>query len=416
MTFANWLMLVAVLFGISRLKFLNDRWLVVLFSFVNCLYFFFQNSPATGDAAFLQSMVDLNDHRIWISEPLSQFFLTQVLPVEIARWYLPPVMGFFASMLWLSMPSLQENITKRNDDTVTDFARQPDRHRLTFRAIIFVSAVMQMMFYRGYAETMAYAMPFALLYLHQLFSMIVAYKNKKTVLYQFGIVLRDISKVGALLGLAALVHGVFFSWIFVTPLIVLYLFWTQSFRKVQMWILVSASLIMPVAVFFAGLSVFSIAGFSFDTMNATGGGDGAAFVPLIADRANPFFSYRFGSLDHIVAVLSIIVYAAVALPVVFVIDAKKLWQQLVNSERHIRILHLPVSDVAIILLFLSFVGFVSVWNFDFGFFWDFDLIFALSLSSLLVTERLLLQRSFLLTVTVSVLQTALWMQAYSRFF
>ncbi|MBW7858367.1 MAG: hypothetical protein H3C43_08765 [Leptonema sp. (in: Bacteria)] len=77
------------------------------------------------------------------------------------------------------------------------------------------------------------------------------------------------------------------------------------------------------------------------------------------------------------------------------------------------------TDVAVrFLLFGAFLGFIVFWNFDLGFFYDFDLIFGLSLSAGVLAELLIHNppNQTVILISVAIIQTGLWMIAFSRFF
>jgi hypothetical protein len=389
--FLRWLLYAGFVFYFARM---GKEWPIVLASIA---FYALQNLPALGDAAFLQGMHEKGERRVWASEPLTHLLLTQTIAPQTLRLFLPPLMGGLSVWLWLRLPDLiplnhREPLLKRE---VRD---------LSVRGMLITAIPLQMVFYRGYIETMMIAVPAGLVFLHGLFR--AADRPSP----------RSIIIVSSALGLAVLVHGVYFFWLPVLPLLLwlCFIFKIRLHDSLTVGRILSLSLISVVIVallYAGGLGLIRLAGLELDWMNASGGGDGKAFVSFTEDAANPFIAYTFGSWNHIVAVFSILVYAAPLLLPMLVMRIVRMVRMPPPSLRDV----MSPADVALLLLTGAFVGFITLWNFDLGFFWDFDLIFSLSIPLGLLTERLWSARPAWAALP-AVVQTLLWMLAFSRFF
>lgn len=388
--FFRWLIYAASVFYFAKR---GKVWPVVVASMA---FYALQDLPAIGDAVFLHRMYERGERRIWASEPLTHLLLTQTISPQTLGLFLPPFMGGLSVWLWLRLPDLKA--LKTHPEVPLKHAGRD----LSVRAMLIAAIPLQMVFYRGYIETMMMAVPSGLLFLHALFRAIYRPTSGNVIIASMA------------LGLAVLVHGVYFFWLPVLPLLLwlCFVFRIQPAGSLSVGRIVSLSLIsvaLPPAMYAAGLGLIRLAGFELDWMNATGGGDGKAFVSFTEDAANPFIAYTFGSWKHSVAVFSILVYAAPMLLPMLVVRMIRMLRILPPSLRD------SPSDVALLLLTGAFVGFITLWNFDLGFFWDFDLIFSLSIPLALLTERLWSDRSDRAAL-LAVAQTLLWMLAFSRFF
>jgi len=332
-------------------------------------FYALQNLPALGDAAFLQGMHEKGERRV----------------------------GGLSVWMWLRLPDL---IPLSHPETLL----KREARDLSVRGMLITAIPLQMVFYRGYIETMMIAVPVGLFFLHGLFR--AADRPSP----------RSIIIVSSALGLAVLVHGVYFFWLPVLPMLLLlcHIFRIRlpgSLTAGRALSLSLISIVIPAAMYVGGLGLIRLAGFELDWMNASGGGDGKAFVSLVEDATNPFIAYTFGSWDHIVAVFSIPVFAAPLLLPMLVMRIVKILRMPPPSLRE----SIQAADVALLLLTGAFAAFITLWNFDLGFFWDFDLIFSLSIPLALLTERLWMMRAAWAAL-LSVMQTLLWMLAFSRFF
>lgn len=389
--FLRWLVYAAVVFYYAKQ---GKVWPVVVASMA---FYALQNLPAPGDAAFLQGMYENAERRIWASEPLTHLLLTQTIAPQRLRLFLPPLMGGLSVWLWLRLPHLQ-NMAR------PDGPLKHDGRDLSLRGMLIAAIPLQMVFYRGYIETMMIAVPAGLLFLHALFRTADRPIQQNVIIASMA------------LGLAVLVHGVHFVWLPVLPLLLwlCFIFKIRLPDSLTVGRIVSFSLVSVVIVvlmYVTGLGLIRLAGLELDWMNATGGGDGKAFVSFTEDAANPFIAYTFGSWDHIVAVFSILVYAAPLLLPMLVMRIVRMLRMPPLSRRE----SIEAVDVALLLLTGAFAGFITLWNFDLGFFWDFDLIFSLSIPMALLTERMWNARSTWAAL-LAVMQTMLWMLAFSRFF
>lgn len=362
--------------------------------FASMAFYSLQDLPALGDAAFLQGMYEKAERRIWASEPLTHLLLTQTLAPHTLRLFLPPLMGGLSVWLWLQLPDLK----------TLSLLEPPPKHNgrdLSVRGMLIAAIPLQMVFYRGYIETMMIAVPAGLLFLHTLFR--AADRPSP----------RNIIIASSALGLAVLVHGVYFFWLPVLPLLLLIsgLFPVRRIAPGNALFYSALFLGIVGAMYAGGLGLIRLAGFELDWMNASGGGDGKAFVSFVEDAQNPFIAYTFGSWDHIIAVFSILVYAAPLLLSMLVMCMVRMLRLPQLSLRE----SIETVDMALLLLTGAFVGFIALWNFDLGFFWDFDLIFSLSIPLALLTERLWNVRAAW-AAFFAVMQTLVWMLAFSRFF
>ncbi len=376
LAFLRWLLYAGIVFFSARK---GRDGIIVLASMV---FYALQDLPALGDALFLQTMYEQGVKRIWASEPVTHLLLTQTLSPQTLRLFVPPLMGGLSVWLWLKLPDLRPIKGEGNDRSV--------------RALLIAAIPLQMVFYRGYVESMMIAVPAGLVFLHCLFRAV----DRSS--------LQNVLLAAAALGMAVLIHGVYFFWLPALPLFLLISAFLKDRSSTAYSALYSLLFIAVVlGIYAGGLGLIQLLGFELDWMNARGGGDQKAFVSFEKDPANPFIAYTFASKEHVVAVLSILVYAAPALPVMLVSRGGRLLAD--------RLYTLSARDIALVLLTLAFTGFVTLWNFDLGFFWDFDLIFSLSIPLALLTERMWRMQSAYSSV-VAVLQTMLWMLAFSRFF
>ncbi|EHQ07116.1 hypothetical protein [Leptonema illini] len=390
--FLRWLFYAGVVFYYAKR---GKVWPVVVASMA---FYALQNLPALGDAAFLQGMYEKAERRIWASEPLTHLLLTQTIAPQTLRLFLPPLMGGLSVWLWLQLPDIKTLMAR------PEAPLKHDARDLSVRGMLITAIPLQMVFYRGYIETMMITVPAGLLFLHALFRA----ADRPTP--------RNVIIASMALGLAVLVHGVYFFWLPVLPLLP----WLCRIFKIRLpdsltvGRILSLSLISVVIValmYAVGLGLIRLAGLELDWMNASGGGDGKAFVSFTEDADNPFIAYTFGSWNHIVAVFSILVYAAPLLLPMLVMRTVRMLRMPPPLLRDV----MSPADAALLLLTGAFIGFITLWNFDLGFFWDFDLIFSLSIPLALLTERLWSARAAWAAL-LAVMQTLLWMLAFSRFF
>lgn len=388
--FLRWLLYAGVAFYFAKR---GKVWPVVVASMA---FYSLQDLPASGDAVFLQRMYEMEEERIWASEPLTHLLLTQTIAPLTLRLFLPPLMGGLSVWLWLRLPHLK-------DMARPDGPLKHDGRDLSLRAMLIAAIPLQMVFYRGYIETMMIAVPAGLLFLHALFRTADRPIPQNVIIASMA------------LGLAVLMHGVYFFWLPVLPLML----WLSRIFKIRLpdsltvWRIVSlssASVVIVALMYAGGLGLIRLAGLELDWTNASGGGDGKAFVSFVEYAQNPFIAYTFGSRKHIVAVFSILVYAAPLLLPMLVVRTVRMLRMPPPSLRDVM-----TADVALLLLTGAFVGFITLWNFDLGFFFDFDLIFSLSIPLALLTERLW-SAGAARAALLAVVQTLLWMLAYSRFF
>lgn len=380
-------------------------------------YFSLQSIPLLGDSTYLIQIWQKQLNIIWASEPISHFLLTKTFSPFMLSKIIPPVMGAVSMWLWLKLPvtAVTLRMSQNNESSLT----------ILFRILFFASAPVQMIFFRGYFETLMIFIPFSLLYIYFLLKFVISNEAKPVALFMVVVVT---------LGIAISVHGVAFVWLPILP-ILLQRFGLRPFVSFRLYGFVFA-IIFPVFIYGIILVLFSVVGYKIDLLNMGGGGDGSAFVSIygLTEWAN-YSLYWFGSIQHIWSVVSILVYSALYLVVLTIF-------YFLNDRPRFNL----SADTAVrFLLFGGFLGFIVFWNFDLGFFYDFDLIFSLSLSVGLLAELMIQnhdkaqytskmqkvenfetnklssnykQRSIqsLSFIIIAVIQTGLWLTAFSRFF
>lgn len=380
-------------------------------------YFSVQSIPLLGDSTYLIQIWQKQLNIVWASEPISHFLLTKTFSPFLLSKFVPPVMGAVSMWLWLKLPvtAVTRRMSQSSESSLI----------ILFRILFFASAPVQMIFYRGYFETLMIFIPFSLLYIYFLLRYVILNEAKPVASFM--------TTVGTL-GIAMSVHGVAFVWLPVLP-ILLQRFWLRPFASFRFYGFLLA-IIFPVFIYGIILVLFSVAGYKIDWLNMGGGGDGSAFVPIygLTEWAN-YSLYWFGSIQHIWSVVSILIYSALFLIVITIL-------YFLNGRPRFNL----SKDTAVrFLLFGGFLGFIVFWNFDLGFFYDFDLIFSLSLSVGLVAELMVqnykktqytsknqkvenietnelssnynqLLKPSLFFIVIAVIQTSLWLTAFSRFF
>ncbi|MBW7858314.1 MAG: hypothetical protein H3C43_08490, partial [Leptonema sp. (in: Bacteria)] len=204
---------------------IGGDWLAAV---ISGLYFSFQTIPLLGDSTYLIQIWQRQLKIIWASEPVSHWLLTDTFSPYFLSEFLPPIMGTVSMWLWLKLPVTRIELN-RPQNSQRSFI-------VLFRILFFCSSPIQMIFYRGYFETLMIFVPLSLFYIHSLLTFAAKVESASSVV------------VAALvLGITMSVHGIGFVWL---PILPVWLLFRRRFA------LSFVALVIPIFVYCFFLALF----------------------------------------------------------------------------------------------------------------------------------------------------------------
>lgn len=310
------------------------------------------------------SMRILGDHEQWLawvhlpnlglSELLSNltyhlFYLGQK-PLSLVA----PMAGFFSAYCWMFVV---QRLAQGQQAVQTG-------------ALLYLASALQLVFFYDFIENTQLGVPFLILSLYCLHRYWQVLKQK----------LWWLSAASLLLTVAATFHG---EYLFLLPALVLVPLlrpWQEMQIGERMGHATLPLLILGAWIFLVHLLLSSL-GFVIHPGNSTGGGDAEMFVPLtnISGYAR-FTLFSLRNANWVGNALLIGAPAILALPVIggWLVWKQKLWEEF-----------RPL--VPLVVVALGYLSFLFLWNFDFGWPRDHDLMITMSPVVLLLMWLLLQQ-------------------------
>lgn len=191
------------------------------------------------------------------------------------------------------------------------------------------------------------------------------------------------------LSMAILTHGQ--NW-FVMPSILILPFIKDislTYKNYVVKIFFSISIFL--ALSFVTYKISMMQGWQFFPGSALGGGDGLRFVPLSTSELNKYATFTMFSISHAVQISSIIVFSGF-----YILSTPVILLHRVLKGSLLDRMNVVYTNPAVIFLAITSLGylsFIALWNFDFGFPADIDLMLtmgvSLSLSNVITINKLI---------------------------
>jgi len=220
----------------------------------------------------------------------------------------------------------------------------------------------------GYIENTQLSTPFFIAFLWASMN----YLSAKTIRMQW----ISWSGLSLFLSLAILTHGQ--NW-FVMPTIFLIPFIKNISPNIKNYAvkIISSALIFT-ALSFAIYKISMMQGWQVFPGSSLGGGDGLRFVPLNTSELNKYATFTMFSLEHLVQISSIIIFSGfyiLSAPAILIFRSLlgSGWDRMNDAHRNPAVILLSITS-------LGYLSFITLWNFDFGFPVDVDLMLTMGIS------------------------------------
>jgi hypothetical protein len=233
----------------------------------------------------------------------------------------------------------------------------------------------------GFIENTQLSTPFLILFLYFSLQFLTAKNNKFEWVYWCYLSLS--------LSFGILMHGQ--NW-FVMPMIFLLPMLKDSppsFKNYLGKILVSTILFSMLLLILYKLTTMQ--GWQFFPGSSLGGGDGLRFVPLDAQELSRYAAFTMFSLEHTIQISTIMAFSGFYMLFIPTLLLNQRFVGMKYDDRYI-IFNSPGMQM-LALASLGYISFIMLWNFDFGFPLDIDLMLTMSvpfsLFNLIVISKLL---------------------------
>jgi hypothetical protein len=333
-----------------------------------CIYFFGITSRSPlGDHDLL--IAHAFNPNISIAEPIS-YFLYKIIIKSTGNAHnlslISPLFGIFAvSSYFLFTHLLSKNL----------------RIEPWIFQIALVAMPLPFFYTYGFIENTQLSTPFLILFLYFSLQFLTAKNNKFEWAYWCYLCLS--------LSFGILMHGQ--NW-FVMPMIFLLPMLKDSLPSFKIYlgkILVFTILFSMLLLILYKLSTMQ--GWQFFPGSSLGGGDGLRFVPLYAQELNRYATFTMFSLEHTIQISTIMAFSGFYMLSIPILLLNKRFVGMKYDDRYI-LFNSPGMQM-LALASLGYISFIMLWNFDFGFPLDIDLMLTMSvpfsLFNLIIISKLL---------------------------
>ena len=332
-----------------------------------CIYFFgITNKNPLGDHDLL--IAHAFNPNISIAEPISYFLYKWIIKssgnVEHLK-LLPPLFGIFTIGCYFLLTHLLSK----------NFRVEPWVFKLSL-----IAMPLPFFYTYGYVENTQLSTSFLILFLWASMHFLIT-QSKKIEWISW-------CCLSLFLSLAILIHGQ--NW-FVMPVIFLLPILKIDRTRLKSYL---SRIFLSILIFF-GLTIILykisvMQGWQFFPGSALGGGDGLRFVPLNESDLNRYATFTMFSIEHAMQISTIMVFSGfyiLAIPVLL------LYLKFMGNQNEVsRIINHNPATTLLALASLGYLSFVVLWNFDFGFPMDIDLMLTMgipfSLFNLIIVSKL----------------------------
>ena len=362
-------LLACYLFTAFLLRHSKNIWLSYLPLLAILIAYFYgvTNRNPLGDHDLL--IVHAFDPNISIAEPLAYFLYKLIIKFTKNSSYLnliSPLFGIFAVFSYFMLTH--------------KLSKMINMEEWIFK-LALIASPLPFFYTYGYIENTQLSTPFFIAFLWAS----LHYLSAKTLRMKW----ISWGGLSLFLSLAILTHGQ--NW-FVMPTILLLPFFKDTSPAIKNYVvkIISSTLIF-LALCIAAYKISMMQGWQFFPGSSLGGGDGLRFVPLNTSELNKYATFTMFSLEHAVQISNIIVFAGfyiLSAPLIL------LFHRLQGRARdQINFTYLNPAVILLAITSLGYLSFITLWNFDFGFPIDVDLMLtmgvSLSLFNVITISRLI---------------------------
>lgn len=349
-------LLTSYLFAVFFFRRSKNIWLSYLPLLVILIIYFFgvTNRNPLGDHDLL--IAHAFDPNISIAEPLAYFLYKLIIkftknPSNLNL--ISPLFGIFAVFSYFMLTH--------------KLSKMINIEEWMFK-LVFIASPLPFFYTYGYIENTQLSTPFFIAFLWASLHYLSAKKLRIQWISWGGLSL--------FLSLAILIHGQ--NW-FVMPTILLLPFCKDTSPTIKNYVvkIISSTLIF-LALCIAAYRISMMQGWQFFPGSSLGGGDGLRFVPLNTSELNKYATFTMLSLEHAVQISNLIVFTGFyILSAPLILLFRRLQGHLVDP---IYVTYLNPAVILLAITSLGYLSFITLWNFDFGFPRDIDLMLTMGIS------------------------------------
>jgi hypothetical protein len=343
----------AVLAGGSFLSGIMDRRIVYLG--LSCLLVFLYyrvESLPLGDTS--QWIQHADRKRVFLSEPLTNMVYYYMKRLGMLG-RVGGLIGFLNALLFFLVADRLSAGARAAKDV---------RFRAVMIALAYVGSGVHLYYFAGTVENTYMSTPFLLGFLYYY----AKYWHEDPGTGSRGVLDRNMALASLFLSLAALFHGQNTFLYPALPMVAAWRYWRHtSARRVATDLAVSHAVILVTAA--ACYLALVALGFEIAPGNVTGGGDESLFVPM-GGKTNPFQQYVFFSTEHfghVAGILSLASPLFFAVPVLALAGVRQAGKG-------------GILNTALVVPALGYISFIILWNFDYGFPADYDLMVSMGVT------------------------------------
>jgi hypothetical protein len=339
----------------------------ILLAILSIYFFGITSLTPLGDHDLL--IAHAYDPNISVAEPISYFLYKWIIKSTSDVNYLnliSPFFGIFAvSSYFLFTHLLSKNVG------VEAWIFQ----------IALIALPLPFFYTYGYIENTQLSTPFFILFLYFSLQFLTAKNDKFEWKYWCYLSIN--------LSLAILMHGQ--NW-FVMPMIFLLPILKDNFLSIKKFVgKIILSTIIFLILLFILYKLSTMQGWQFFPGSSLGGGDGLRFVPLDTQELNRYATFTMFSLEHAIQISTIMVFSGFYMLAIPILLLNRRYKDMACYRYNI-IFNSPAIKL-LALASLGYIGFIALWNFDFGFPLDIDLMLTMgvpfSLFNLILISKLI---------------------------